>query len=163
MKIVAKVMCGILFGFVFVAPCISGSEAPTLSVVGKIVLDRGPFLELGVTNNAAAVVQVFAAQLPWVGPSRVTLAITPEGGDALRRVAIPEGYPVPQVVSLRPGETIRGRINLSTQIVGIEKALSRGRLIVFWHYVARNTKRVELGEFGGWAAIERHDANPSGH
>ena len=145
-------LCSLLLSLVFPTQ----SYADPLRVVATATDESTvPALEFEVTNISGEPVPIYKPSLPWGARYAVMIVAVPDGKEVLRgSYPVEDTFPSEPVV-LKPGESLHGRVALSSHVLDVDKVLSAGRLIVFWHYAPLGPKGVFLGEYGGWASFGR--------
>ncbi len=144
---------GILLLLIFAAPAGGQTTAPGIHVE----LDAA-HLSLRVTLQSGAEVPVtfYRSLLPWGNRySMVLEAVTPNRESLKHYLNIDD--PGPDRVTLEPKGTLSGDVDLQRIFVGLDKALKKSDVIVFWAYKAPNGLGVARWS-GGWVLIPQQVA-----
>jgi hypothetical protein len=117
-------------------------------------------LVLTLRNAGDRDLTLFNGYLPWRFWHSMTLKAVEDapGAPCLpgpRLVPIQD--PVSATTTIKPGRSVAGQIDLRERFPGIEKALRRTDVIVFWSYQGRVTgpmsATVPLQRVGGWLLV----------
>lgn len=121
----------------------------------EVTVSRDPnsrsIVQVRLVNRSANSLELYAARLPWGNSSSMFfLALTrPEPSSTL-----PESQEFdearPGTVTIRPGESVSGTIDLARRFPTLGQALSSGPVMMFWTYELRTSEPKTLGRvFGG--------------
>lgn len=92
-------------------------------------------LNVTLTDRSGKALTIYRHSLPWVG--WYSLLLTAVRTDALGTVIEKRSViddPGPGKITIKPGETLTGKISLVDRFPGILKALEDRDVIVFWSY-----------------------------
>jgi hypothetical protein len=129
-----------------------GSEALPLGI--KVELDSQKIfsLRVTVTSHAEARVNVVKWRLPWGegNPSMILVAVTPDKEYIVR--SFPEEYPSYERVPFEPNESLSGNVSLQNAFTGLEAAVKKSDVHLFWVYEAPEELHIAHWS-GGWILI----------
>lgn len=117
-------------------------------------------LKLVLKNVSARNVTLFRGSLPWATHDSMLIlgiADAPDG-KPLPFVPPPIEDPWPFTINLKPGQELRGEIDLHRRLEGVVQALSRNDLFVFWTYKAESPDS-DFPRIGGWLVIPQTRKN----
>ena len=112
-------------------------------------------LRFNITCAAPSRVTLYRYLLPWGNVNSIVLLAVTTHGEALHRDT-PIDDPSNQKISLNPGESVGGAIELRKAFRGLDSALEKDDVNLFWAYHA--PKELGLSEhWGGWMLLhQRH-------
>ena len=143
-----------LIAFLILSTASGGSETPSGI---QVELDSQKSLSLHVTVWSRAEKRVTFAKwrLPWGNRnSMILVAVTPGKEYIVRNFPVDD--PSFEKVSLDPNESFNGEVNLEKAFTGLDAALKKSDIHLFWAYEA--PKELHLAHWsGGWILIpQRH-------
>src|SRR5262249_35617243 len=133
------------------------SDAPSVDVAAHLSGERGlPSIEFSLTNTGSSSLDMYKSDLPWgIRSSTLLIAVQLNA----ERSSVPEALyiddPGPTTVTLRPGQTFTGQINLVDRFPQFLKALTETDVVVFWTYVPTRIDGTDGARFGGFIHIPR--------
>ncbi len=96
---------------------------------------------------------MFRASLPW-GNSR-SMYLNAVRNRTQLTAPTPIDDPVAGDVTIKPGETVEGDINLHERFPSLETELSKDDVDLLWTYQASETKGSTVSRFGGWILLPK--------
>ena len=139
------------------------SSAPenALTVVAHYSVERGHVLRMTVLNDGTAAVDINEVWLPWGHVySTLLVAIRPTdpftGSRPLERTIV-MANPVGTSLTLRPGQTMSGDIDLDRQFADLAKALVHSDILLFWSYAPIYTGGRVGERAGGWVQLPQEN------
>ena len=123
----------------------------------QVELNSKKLLSLRVTlrSRAETRVNVVKWRLPWGdgNPSMILVAVTP-GKEYIVR-SIPEEYPSYERVPFEPNGSRSGDVSLDKYFTGLDAALKKSDIHLFWAYEA--PKELHIARWsGGWILIPQN-------
>lgn len=110
------------------------------------------------TNRCPTKIALKEAYLPWGNRYSMTLvAFRPGKHNSVVDGVFPVDDPDFRVVSLSPGQAIKGAINLGDYVKNLEQELSTGPLVIMWSYQPRLADESPVQRVGGWFELQRLD------
>jgi len=132
---------------------VSSGGGETLPSGIEVTLDtaRALSLHVTITSNAKAPVSVATWRLPWGAiNSAILVAVTPDKEYVVRN--FPEEYPHYQHVIFDPNKSLSGDISLEQAFTGLDAALKKSDVHLFWAYQPPEDLRLAHWS-GGWILI----------
>ena len=132
-------------------PATGQNKPPGIQV--EMDAQRPLLLHLKVTSGAATQATFFKYHLPWGSVHSIILVAVAANGENLER-DMPIDDPSVERISLGPNESVSGVIDLRGVFRGLDKALVKSDVHLFWAYHAPD----ELGIVpwsGGWILLGR--------
>jgi len=80
------------------------------------------------------------------------IAVTP--GERFVRRGYPVDDPSPEKISMEPNEQQTGEVNLQMRFIGLDAALKKSDIHLFWAYEAPKELNIPR-RLGGWVLIPR--------
>ena len=112
-------------------------------------------LHVTLRSTAETRATVYKYLLPWESRHSMTLVAVLRGGQCLRAELFIDD-PGVERISLEPNETLNGDIDLKSRFRGLDQALKKSDIHLFWAYKAPE----ELGNprwSGGWILIPKQN------
>jgi hypothetical protein len=138
-------------GFLALSLSCGGSE--TISPDVEVKLGNQNPLSLRVTLRSRAETRVTFRKyrLPWGNRySTILVAVTPHGDCLDRNFQIDD--PSPERVTFESNESLSGEINLREHFKGLDNALKKSEIHLYWAYEA--PKELNIAQWsGGWILI----------
>ena len=122
-------------------------------IQAEIDSQRPLLLHMIVNCGARNRATIYKYLLPWGNVISIVLVAVTASGESLQR-DMPIDDPSPQKISLEPGESVSGTIDLRKSFRSLDSALAKGDVNLLWAY---NAPR-ELGiapHSGGWILLRR--------
>ena len=150
----------IAFGLFFLADlcteALSASEKPSYLV--EAYLDQtDPFLlNLKLKVGGTSTIKIYESDLPWKVRYKIMLVAALADGSG--RVAEPILYisdPGPGTITVQPGETLTGSVNLLTRFRNLEQIVRETDVVIFWSYRLAPINDEPLKRVGGWVLVPR--------
>lgn len=115
-----------------------------------------PLLRIEIVNRTVRPLKVYEHSLPWKGWQSLLLiaAKTDAVGGPLER-ELPVDDPGPGVVTIAPGESLRGEIALARVFPAIGEARRERDVVVFWSYQFKPIDADALPRAGGWVLFPK--------
>jgi hypothetical protein len=114
-------------------------------------------LHVVLRSGANGRVAINRDQLPWATRQSMVLAIVKADGQCLERVFPVEDGAVGRI-SLEPGESLSGEVDLNGIFRGLDDAIKRSDVHLFWAYQA--PPELNIGTWsGGWVLLPREKTN----
>ena len=107
-------------------------------------------LDITLINQSAHPLTTYQYSLPWGGRYSILLIAvkTDAGGTVLDR-SWPIDDPGPAIVTIKPSETLTGKILLVSRFPGFLEALKERDVVVFWSYQFQSIEGDSLSRVGG--------------
>jgi hypothetical protein len=108
-------------------------------------------LHVTVSSQASSVVMIGKWQLPWGNAnSMILVAVTDNKGYVDRNLLIDD--PTTEQVSMKPNESMSGDVSLQEAFAGLDSALKKSDVHLFWAY--QSPKELHIPRWsGGWILI----------
>lgn len=133
---------------------VKGQAAPA-GVRVEMDAARPLFLKVTLKSGAETHVDLYQSRLPWGSRySMVLVAATADGRSLPRELVIDD--PSPRKVSLEPNRELTGDIDLQNVFRGLNQALKRSDIILFWAYEAPEELHLPRWS-GGWLVVPRRN------
>jgi hypothetical protein len=93
--------------------------------------------------------------LPWKSPRDLLLVATPLNSARTRLAEFdsPAQAPSQAFLTLNPGDTLAGSVNLSARFPGLAAAIQEGEVIVFWSQQIRSMESAGLPRLNGGVVL----------
>ena len=113
-------------------------------------------LNITLTNRSPEPLVIYQHSLPWVGwNSMLLIAVkTDVLGTALDKSALIDD-PGPASITIKPDETLTGKIPLARRFPGFLEALKDRDVIVFWSYQFQPIDAAPLKRVGGYVLFPK--------
>lgn len=98
-------------------------------------------------------VRVSKADLPWNNHYSATWVAVVPGGPGLRR-SLPVEDPSPEIIVVKPGSILQGRVDLSRQFPSFSADARSEEIVVFWTYRLETEDGVSSNRVAGWLSFE---------
>jgi len=120
----------------------------------KVELDQEHLaLHVTVSSGASSVVTFWKWQLPWGNAnSMILVAVTRNKEYVDRNLFIDD--PTPERISMQPNESLSGDVSLEKAFTGLDAALKKSDVHLFWAYKAPEELRIPRWS-GGWILIPK--------
>jgi hypothetical protein len=104
-------------------------------------------------------VVVSERSLPWKSPRDLLLVVAPLNSARTRLAELDSPPPAPPqtFLTLNPGDTLAGSVNLSARFPGLTAAIQEGEVIVFWSHQIRSMESPALPRLNGGVVISRQN------
>jgi hypothetical protein len=100
---------------------------------------------------------VYEGSLPWKNPRDLLLVACALNASDARLV--PADTPVrdvpPNPLTLNPGDTLSGSVNLSARLPGLTEAVQASDIVLFWSHELKSADKQSLPRLNGGAVIPR--------
>ena len=118
----------------------------------KVELDQEHLaLHVTVSSGASSVVTFWKWQLPWGNAnSMILVAVTRNKEYVDRNLFIDD--PTPERISMQPNESLSGDVSLEKAFTGLDAALKKSDVHLFWAYEAPEELHIPRWS-GGWILI----------
>lgn len=110
-------------------------------------------LMFSVTNASAGSITINESALPWGSRYSLTIVVVPKRKEPLAGVFPVEDVFAEKRITLRPGETRTGEVELEWHARDARIELQDRDLLIFWHYAPETSDGKALGEYGGWTTL----------
>lgn len=130
-------------------------RAQTMPTGLQVEMDPQKPLSLRVTirSRTPAPIKLYKSQLPWGSRySMVLVAVTPEGKYLEKELFVDD--PSTEEISIEPKGSLSGSIDLQRIFKGLNTALQKSDVHLFWAYDAPKELRVEKWS-GGWILMRQ--------
>jgi hypothetical protein len=138
-------------------------DARPISVTAHYSRDRGHLLRMTVSNQGTVPIEINRVWLPWghlyTTLLVATLATDPVASSQPLERTIMMANPMGQRVTISPGQSVSGDIDLDVQFAELAKVLSRSDVVVFWSYAPRYVDGGVGERTGGWLLLPK-DGTP---
>jgi hypothetical protein len=138
-----------------------GNEDALPDVKVELSTQKPLWLHITIRSRAETRVTFYKWRLPWGNLNSVKLVAMTPGEKYLER-----GYPIddpsPEKVSFEPKEQQSGDINLHMKIIGLDAALKKSDIFLFWAYEAPKEMNISRWS-GGWILVpqQKGELSPS--
>jgi hypothetical protein len=128
--------------------------------------ESSPDYHLGVTltNKSAESVAIYQYSLPWGGHYSILLiAAKVDAGGTVLNKSLPIDDPGPATITIKPNETLTGKISLISRFPVFLEALRDRDVIVFWSYQFQPIDAAPLQRVGGYVffpKLTNEEGNP---
>ena len=148
---------------VFIGYAATGASSdPSLSDLSLIASPgRSPngawSMKFELQNTGDRPLVLSESSLPWKGP-RDLLLVTTLLNSAHTRLAefdMPHQASPPTFLTLNPGDTLEGSVNLSARFPGLTAAVQESDVVVFWSHQIRSMENQSLPRLNGGVVISR--------
>ena len=110
-------------------------------------------LRITVRSLATAPATIYKSELPWELRHSIILTAVTSAGDSLPQNVV-AGDPSLQKITLNPGQSVSGDIDLKTVFKDLDGARRKSDVLLFWAY--RSPDGLNLPKWsGGWIVIPR--------
>jgi len=111
-------------------------------------------LHITLRSNVDKSVALYKYLLPWGNRNSIILiAVASDGRHLERTVGIDD--PSPEQVIIEPGKSLSGDIDLYKRFAGLQTALKKSDILLFWAY--RSPADLRVAEWsGGWILLPQH-------
>jgi len=131
----------------------------TLSI-GYEKLENDCNLIISIKSKLQDSLSIYQSDLPW--GSRYSMIIIVAKLDASGTVLDQSLYiddPSPNVVTMKYGESLTGKISLKTRFHDILTVLKTKQVIIFWSYQLKSLNNKSTERLGGWLIIPKKGQN----
>jgi len=126
----------------------AGGCAPSISAY--LVKRQGDELDFELRNSSHSDIILPRHMLPWSWTRAVVItAVGLQTGNSLPQSVVISD-PVPEDVIVRPGQTLRGKVNINHHVQNFGLRAREQDLVVFWYYKAIDRENRCVGESGGY-------------
>ena len=106
-------------------------------------------LEFEISNRSDEAIILGESSLPWKDRHSIVII-----GATKSKGALASTYPIrdrffERQVAIKPGEVLKGNVNLEHFISHFTQALSQSEILIFWSYEPKTHQGVALGHYGG--------------
>lgn len=143
-----------LLGFLLLSVSSGGSESAPASI--QVELDKKTPLLLHVTvrSHSESIVTFPRYRLPWGNRNSMLFVPVNPDGQCIGNKLFPIDDPSYEKISLEPNSSISGDVDLQRFVPGLDKALQKSDVHLFWAYQA--PKELNIAKWsGGWILIPR--------
>lgn len=128
-----------------------GSETIPSGIQVELIDQKPISLRVTLRSRAETRVTFRKYRLPWGNRySTILVAVTPHGECLNRNFPIDD--PSPERVTFEPNESLSGEINLRKHFSGLDNALKKSDIHLYWAYEA--PKELNIAKWsGGWILI----------
>ena len=128
-----------------------GKDAGPPDIQAELSSQKPLSLRLTLCSRAKTPATFRKYRLPWGNRySTILVAVTPRAEYLERNFPIDD--PSPETVTIEPNECLSGEINLQRVFVGLDTALKKTDIQLFWAYEAPDELRIAHWS-GGWIPI----------
>lgn len=125
--------------------------------VRPLHVNEGWALSVKLTNPSRERLFVFLDSLPWESiESIILVAVTADRKQALLEETLPVDDVVPDTVGIDSGKSLRGQVLLSRRFPGLDTALRRGPVVLFWSFQVRMSNGQRLDRQAGAFVLPGH-------
>jgi hypothetical protein len=136
---------------------VGGASGDTTERFRMTVSLADPFtLNVKLTWQGEAPLTMNSAWLPW-GRFYGMLLVATSADPLARPLESPPRIddPMGKRLTLKPGESVEGRIALTDRFPSIEAAAGKHDVLIFWSYDLRSVQGIEPPRVGGWLLIPK--------
>ena len=140
--------------FVLSIAC-GGAETTSPDIQVELTRQNPPSLHVTIRSRAETRVSFWKWRLPWGNRNTMILvALTSDRNFITRNIPVDD--PSPERVSLEPNESLSGEVSLDKAFSGLDAALKKSDINLFWAYEAPEELHIAHWS-GGWLLIpQRH-------
>ena len=150
-RVFFQVVAAILLVALCAAP--AGSETGPPGIMVELNPEKPLWLRVSLRSGAENTATFFRSELPWgYRYSMVFVAVRPNGQPI--EMELPVEDPVAEKVSLAPGGSLTGDIDLTRIIRDLNRVTKQSDLHLFWAYESPEELHISHWS-GGWVLIPR--------
>jgi hypothetical protein len=113
-------------------------------------------LNIMLTNKSAEALTIYQHALPWVGRySMLLIAVQTDAAGTMLDKTLPVDDPGAARITIKPKETLAGKIVLVNCFPGFLEALKERDVIVFWSYQFQPIDAAPLKRVGGYVLFAK--------
>jgi hypothetical protein len=131
----------------------ASGQSTTGGVQAEMAAQKPLSLRFNVTSAAPSRITLLRYLLPWGNVNSIVLLAVTGHGEVLQR-DMPIDDPSNQKISLDPGESVSGAIDLRKAFRGLDSTLQKDDVNLFWAYHAPNELGISA-RWGGWILLRR--------
>ncbi len=135
------------------------SNLSDLGLTASAVRDQGGAwrLQFDLRYTGEAPLVLNEGSLPWKNPRDLLLVACTLGAASTRLVSseVPAQDTPPTPITLNPGDTLSGSLNLSARLPGLGAAIQGSDVVLFWSHEMKSAERHPLPRLNGGAVIPR--------
>ena len=128
-----------------------GNETTSPDIQVELSSQKPLSLHVTVHSRAEKQVSLFKWRLPWgTRNTMILVAVKPDKNYVTRNFPVDD--PAPERVLIEPNETLSGDVSLEKAFTGLDDALKKSDIHLFWAYQA--PEELKIGRWsGGWILI----------
>ena len=128
-----------------------GNQTTTPDIRVELSNQKPLSLHVTVRSKAEKQVSLFKWRLPWgTKNTMILVAVKPDKNYVTRNFPVDD--PAPERVLIEPNETLSGDVSLEKAFTGLDDALKKSDIQLFWAYQA--PEELKIGRWsGGWILI----------
>jgi hypothetical protein len=131
-----------------------GDGAKSADIRVDLTSQNPPSLHVTIHSRAKVPVSFFKWRLPWGNRNTMILVAVKADKNYLTR-NFPIDDPAPERVSIGPNESLSGEVSLEKAFTGLDDALKKSDINLFWAY--QPPEELNIGRWsGGWILIPQH-------
>jgi len=113
-------------------------------------------LQVRLTNETRAPITVPRHSPPWANAySALVVAVKTDASGTVLERSTPVDDPLVGSLTIQPGETLSGQIDLDRRFPGLADALMEHDVVVFWSFQLDPVDGTPLARAGGWVLLPR--------
>jgi hypothetical protein len=130
---------------------VGGNESTSPDIQAELTGGSPPVLHMTIRSRAEARVSFYKWRLPWGNRNTMILvAVTPDRNYLTRNFPVDD--PTPERISIEPNESLSGDVSLEKAFTGLDAALKKSEVHLFWAY--QPPSELHIGRWaGGWILI----------
>ena len=148
-KCIGKCVLVVLSLFILCIP-VGGNEDSAPDVKVELSKEKSLWLHVTIRCRAKARVTFYKYQLPWGNYDSMEFVAVTSDEHYVKRIW-PIDDPSPEMTSMEPNETRSGDFNLQMKFIGLDAALKKSSVHLFWAY--RAPKELNISEWPGGLVI----------
>jgi|SRR3974377_82337 len=115
--------------------------------------DNPLILKVELRSGAETSVKIYKSRLPWGSAyGMILVAVMPDGQTIKKQLPVDD--PSPTEISLNPKEFMKGEIDLRKIFRGLEEAVRKSDIQLFWAYEAPEELHIPRWS-GGWILVSK--------
>ncbi len=135
------------------------SNLSDLGLTASAVRDQGGAwrLQFDLRYTGETPLVLYEGSLPWKNPRDLLLLACTLNAANTRLVSseVPVQDMPPTPLTLNPGDTLSGSLNLSARLPGLGEALRGSDVVLFWSHEMKSVEKQPLQRLNGGAVIPR--------
>jgi hypothetical protein len=108
-----------------------------------------------ITSNSNKEITIHKHNLPWGSRLSLTLVAVELNTNTYLKQKLYIDDPSPTKLTIKPGESISGKISLNKRFYDLDKVLKNKDIIIFWSYQLFNAGTSGNERIGGWFVITK--------
>ena len=132
------------------------TQTGAIAIVVRSRNGDGSLLDIAVTNETAAPLVVSRSGLPWTNSYDLLLtAVCADPVGSVIERSLPVDDPLVGALTVLPGQTVSGEINLTQRFPGLAEARERADVLLYWSWRPRPVNESAGPWSSGWLLLKR--------